>query len=70
MYPLMTHDLATIKIDEALEDARRKRLANAARLSRVPNIHPMPFRDRVVRLFGGLPTLVGRSRLTLNRNHG
>lgn len=62
MHPLMTHDLVKIKIDEALEDARRERLANAARSSRVQTIDAVPFRDRVARLFSGLPTLIDRSR--------
>jgi len=62
MHPLMTHDLVKIKIDEALEDARRERLANAARSSRVQTIDAVPFRDRVARLFSGLPTLINRSR--------
>jgi hypothetical protein len=62
MHPWMTHELAKIKIDEALEDARRERLASAARASRVRTIDAVPFRDRVVRLFSGLPTLIDRSR--------
>jgi hypothetical protein len=62
MHPLMTHELAKIKISEALEDARRERLASAARESRARTIDAVPFRDRVARLFGGLPTLIDRSR--------
>ncbi|MDQ2966129.1 MAG: hypothetical protein M3R57_09810 [Chloroflexota bacterium] len=62
MHPLMTHELARIKINEALEDAQRERLANAARASRARTIDAVAFRDRVARLFSGLPTLIDRSR--------
>jgi hypothetical protein len=62
MHPLMTHELVKFKIDEALEDARRERLANAARAGRVRTIDAVPFRERVARLFSGLPTLIDRSR--------
>lgn len=62
MHPWMTHELAKIKINEALEDAQRERLASAARAARVGTIDAVPFRDRVARLFSGLPTLIDRSR--------
>jgi hypothetical protein len=62
MHPLMTHELAKIKISEALEDAQRERLARAARASRAGTIDAVPFRHRVARLFGGLPTLIDRTR--------
>jgi hypothetical protein len=62
MHPWMTHELAKIKINEALEDAQRERLASAARGSRAQTIDTVPFRDRVARLFSGLPTLIDRSR--------
>ncbi len=62
MHPYMTHELARIKIEEALEDAQRQRLANAARANRPGTIDAVPFRDRIARLFNGLPTLVDRSR--------
>ncbi len=62
MHPWMTHELAKIKINEALEDAQRERLASAARSARAGTIDAVPFRDRVARLFGGLPTLIDRSR--------
>lgn len=70
MHPLVIHDLVGIKIDEALDDARRERLAHAARSNRVPTVHPVQFRDRVARLVTGLPTLIDRSRPALNRKHG
>lgn len=62
MNPLMTHELARIKISDALADARRERLASAARASRPRTIDAVPFRERVARLFGGVPTLIDRSR--------
>jgi hypothetical protein len=62
MHPLMAQELVKFKIDEALEDARRERLANAVRAGRVRTIDAVPFRDRVARLFSGLPTLIDRSR--------
>ncbi len=62
MHPWTTQALATIKINEALEDAKRERLANAARANRARSIDAVPFRERVARLFGGLPTLIDRSR--------
>ena len=62
MHPSMTHELARIKINEALEEAQRERLASAARANRARTIDAVPFRDRVARLFSGLPTLIDRSR--------
>lgn len=62
MHPYSTQALATIKVNELLEDAKRERLANAARATRVRTIDAVPFRDRVARLFSGLPTLIDRSR--------
>jgi hypothetical protein len=62
MHPWMTQELAKIKINEALADAQRERLVKAARAGHVRSIDAVPFRDRVARLFSGLPTLIDRSR--------
>ncbi|HEY0443347.1 MAG TPA: hypothetical protein VGC90_03905 [Candidatus Limnocylindrales bacterium] len=62
MHPWTMQQLATLKMNEALEEANRARLASAARAGRVQPIDVVPFRERVGRLFAGLPSLIDRSR--------
>ena len=70
MHPRMTHHLVKIKIDESLEDARRERLAKAARANRVQPVDSVALQGHVARLVSALPTLIDRWHPKLDQGRG